>query len=97
MLASRLAGTAVRMDCHGNQPRLPSGMARATAATGLHGVSRVLFFLGRGCGRLVAGVAGAGSHMRTSGTRASKSVKRAICGQLSGNAYAVRSTSLGIG
>ena len=58
MLASRLAGTAVRMDCHGNQPRLPSGMARATAATGLHGVSRVLFFLGRGCGRLVAGVAG---------------------------------------
>jgi hypothetical protein len=45
VLASRLAGTAVRMDCHGNQPRLPSGMARATAATGLHGVSRVLFFL----------------------------------------------------
>src|ERR1017187_3297869 len=44
-LLSVPAGTAVRMDCHGNQPRLPSGMARATATTGLHGVSRVLFFL----------------------------------------------------
>src|ERR1035441_3935422 len=57
-------GTAVRACRHGRPERTATTATRdsrrgaATPATGLYGVSGVLFFLGRGCGRLVAVVAG---------------------------------------
>ena len=48
-LLSVPAGTAVRRGPPRQPPATP-GTARATAATGLHGVSRVLFFLGEAAG-----------------------------------------------